>query len=377
MKIIQTNKAYHPLIGGVETIVANLSEGLIKRDAVDVEVLVCNNVISLRKQQRTINGVQVTYLPMWTKIASLPISPSYPVVLSRLYGDILHIHEPFPLADLSILSIPSIRKRFSRIVVTWHSDIVRQKWALSVYSSIIHKFLKKVDRIIVATPNHIDSSLYLRNYIDKCEVIPFGLQLDWVHERNGRDEKVQKIKHCYGGPLLLFVGRLVYYKGLKYLISAMRLLPDAKLVIIGSGPLQATLQKQIADLQLDKRVVILSNIPDTELHAFYEACDVFVLPSTEMSEAFGLVQVEAMACGKPVVSTNLNTGVSFVNQNGITGLTVRPRDPEGLSEAIQKLIDDTRLRYSLGRNAKERALQEFTIEKMIERTMNLYNRILL
>jgi rhamnosyl/mannosyltransferase len=376
MRIIHTNKAYYPLIGGVETIVANLAEGLIKRDGIDVKVLVCNNQYSLLQKQKKINGVLVVYIPMWTKIASLPISPSYPLHLSCMEGDILHVHEPFPLADLSVLFFPKITKKFSRIVVSWHSDIVRQKWVMSLYSSALHRFLEKVDRIIVATPKHIESSKFLQHYADKCEVIPYGLQLGWVHDQDRRIQDVASIREKHGTPLLLFVGRLVYYKGLQYLIEALHMLPNGRLIIIGSGPLYSDLQKQIVSLGLEGRVKIYPHVSDAELHAFYEACDIFVLSSTEVSEAFGLVQVEAMACGKPVVSTRLGTGVTFVNQDGVTGLTVQPRDSRALADTLEKLINDSELRLLLGRNAKERAFREFTAEKMIDRTLNLYERLL-
>jgi glycosyltransferase involved in cell wall biosynthesis len=376
MKIVHTNKAYYPLIGGVETIVANFAEGLSNRPGIDVEVLVCNHEHSIWKQKKTINGVNVTYVPMWAKIASLPISPLFPFHLAALDGDILHVHEPFPLVDLTNLLIPSILRRFSRIVVSWHSDIVRQKWAMSVYASVIRKFLDRVDRIIVATPNHLESSQFLKTYSEKCEIIPYGLQLDWVKQRQTRDEQIKKIKKQFGDPLILFVGRLVYYKGLKYLVDAMNLLPDVNLAIVGGGPLQFEIEHQISKLQLEKRVHIIPHLSKTELHDFYEACDIFVLPSTDISEAFGLVQVEAMACGKPVVSTNLNTGVTFVNQHGVTGLTVEPRDSRALADAIRTLLGNSNLRLSLGRNAQERAMREFTLEKMIDRTVKLYNRIL-
>jgi glycosyltransferase involved in cell wall biosynthesis len=376
MKVVQTNKAYYPLIGGVETIVKNLSEGLFSQKMVAVDVLVCNDRKSLWVQKNNVNNVPVTYVPMWTKVASLPISPTYFLHLARLSGDILHIHEPFPLADLSVISISNLRKKFSRIVVSWHSDIVRQKWAMSMYSPLLHKFLRQVDRIIVATPNHITSSKYLKSYVEKCEVIPYGLPLTWVAMADTRRASVQRIQSHYGSPLLLFVGRLVYYKGIKYLIEALQMLPDARLVIIGSGPLYAELQTQITCLGLQKRITILPHIPDEELYSYYEACDIFILPSTEISEAFGLVQVEAMACGKPVISTELQTGTTYVNQHGITGLVVPPKDSRALAKAIDKLLRDESLRQQLGKNAKGRAFQEFTIEKMVERTYKVYEKLL-
>ena len=317
MRIVQTSKAYYPLIGGVETVITNIAEGLSGREEIDVEVLVCNNEPSLWKKRHDVNGVLVTYVPMWTKVASLPISPSYPFHLAKSKGDILHIHEPFPLAGMSFLVWPRIQRNFSRLVISWHSDIVRQKWAMSMYGPIMNRLLEVADRIIVASPNHIDSSQFLLKHREKCEVIPYGIKLGWVGDWRSRHTRAESIRLKYGTPLLLFVGRLVYYKGLTYLIDALQQLPDAQLLIVGSGPLLSDLMKQTVGLRLEKRVKIIPNVSDEDLHAFYEACDVFVLPSSESSEAFGLVQIEAMACGKPVVSTNLKTGVTFVNQHGI------------------------------------------------------------
>src|SRR6266705_2590625 len=153
MKIVQTNKAYFPLIGGVETTVANLSEGLARMDGITVEVLTCHGERSFSRSSSTVRGVPVTYMPTWARIASLPISPSYGFSLAKLQGDILHIHEPFPLADLSLLFWPSIKKNFSRVVLSWHSDIVRQRWALAIYAPVIRKLLDAADSILVGSPN--------------------------------------------------------------------------------------------------------------------------------------------------------------------------------------------------------------------------------
>lgn len=376
MRVVQTSKAYSPSLGGVETTVTNLSEGLCRRDGVSTQVLVCNHERSFRVTRRQMNGVPVTYAPSWGFISSLPVSPSYGSLLAALKGEILHIHEPFPLADLSVLLSRRITRNFSKIVVSWHSDIVRQKWALGGYRPILHKFLRNVDRILVSTPQLIGSSEYLPLYRDHCEVIPHGVRLEWVRQQKTRRTRVEQIRERFGTPLLLFVGRLVYYKGLKFLVAALSLLPGVRLVMIGSGPLSAELRDQIASLGLEGRVSIIPPVPEEELHAFYEACDIFVFPSTEKSETYGLVQIEAMACGKPVVSTNLNTGMTYLNQDGITGLTVPPCNSSALADAIQKLVDDTNLRASLGNSARNRALREFSAETMVDRTVELYKRLL-
>jgi glycosyltransferase involved in cell wall biosynthesis len=376
MKIVHTNKAYAPLIGGIETTLTILAEGLSKVEGIENEVLVCNNLRSFRSVRRTINGVAVTYVPSWGSIASLPISPSYPLSLAAMKGDILHIHEPFPLADLAILSFPGILKNFSHVLISWYGEIVRQRWALPLYGPMIHKVLRKVEKILVSAPGLIDVSDYLPPYRDRCEVIPLGLNLEWTESAGTRVDRVNQIRRECGTPLILFVGRLVYYKGLSYLVEAMSMVRDATLVIIGSGPLRGRLLADIARFGLEERIRVFPHVPEDELHAFYEACDMLVLPSTERSESFGLVQVEAMACGKPAVSTRIGTGVPFVNLDGVTGLTVPPRDSVALAEALEKLVADPDLRVSYGKNAKERAFREFSARQMIDRTKKVYEKLM-
>ncbi len=376
MKILQTNKAYAPVIGGVETTVTVLAEGLSKRAGLSVEALVCNARRTLATETNVINGVKVTYMPRWGSIASLPISPNYLPHLASLHGDILHVHEPFPLVDLSVALFPRIRRQFKRIVVTWHSDIVRQKWALTVYRPFIERFLPQVDRILVSAPALLENSDFLRPYSHRCEVVPLGVPLDWTRDRTPRLPRVAEIRRRLGTPLVLCVGRLVYYKGMQYLVEAMAKLPEARLAIIGSGPLQGKLEAQIAALGLAGRVSLLPHLEDEELHAYYEACDLFVLPSTERSEAYGLVQIEAMASGKPVISTQINTGTTFVNRHGVTGLTVPPRDADALARAMREILHDDGLRERLGRQAEERALEEFTAGRMVDRILDVYTRLL-
>ena len=376
MKVVQTNKAYYPKVGGIETTITNLSEGLVKDYNVSVKVLTCNDQRTVNYVTKRLNGVDIIYLPTFGFVASLPISVAYMKSLSQLNGDILHVHEPFPWADLSYLFSSRIRKNFSHLVVSWHSDIVRQKWALSIYRPYIHEFLKMADRILVSNTNLIEYSEYLPEYKSKCKVIPLGAKLDWVNYSSNRSDRVKKIKSEYASPLVLFVGRLVYYKGIQYLIDAINQVPDISLVIIGSGPLKKELLNQIHSLNLEKRIHLLPELDEETLHSFYEACDMFVLPSVEKSETYGIVQIEAMACGKAVICTELKTGTTFINQHGTTGLVVPPRDSKALAEAISNLATNVSLRFELGKNAKQRALNELTAEKMVERTYKVYKDIL-
>ena len=376
MKVVQTNKAYYPKVGGIETTITNLSEGLVKDFKVSVQVLTCNDQRSSKKVMKNLNGVDIIYVPTIGFVASLPISVAYMKSLSQLNGDILHVHEPFPWADLSYLFSKKIRSNFRKLVVSWHSDIVRQKWALTFYRPYIHKFLKLADKILVSNKNLIEFSEYLPDYKSKCEVIPLGAKLDWVNNSSNHSDRVKKIKSEYASPLVLFVGRLVYYKGIQYLIEAINQVPDVSLVIIGSGHLKKELLNQIKNLNLKKRIHILPEVDEETLHSFYEACDIFVLPSVEKSETYGIVQIEAMACGTPVICTELRTGTTFINQHGMTGLVVPPRDSKALAEAINNLANNISLRAELGKNARQRALKELTAEKMVERTYKVYNDLL-
>jgi len=376
MKIVQTNKAYFPKVGGIETTITTLSEGLATSFKADVTALVCNEKTNLKKIEKIINGVKIKYLSTYGFIASLPLSPSYFKELSKLSGDILHVHQPFPLADLSILFSPKIRKNFSRIVVSWHSDIVRQKWVLSYYKKYIHKFLQIADKIIVSNPRLIENSDFLKFYREKCIVIPIGINLDWANSKSVSNNLPSQSDQGNKEPSILFVGRLVYYKGIEYLINSINLVPNVSLVIIGSGPLERLLLDKIKDLNLETRIKIIPEVDEATLRNYYKSCDLFVLPSVEKSETYGIVQIEAMACGKPVICTEIGTGTSFINQDGITGLVVPPRDSYAIAEAINKILTNSKLRSELAEGARMRALSEFKSEIMVKSIYDLYQELL-
>lgn len=372
MQIVQTNKAYYPKVGGIETTITTLSEGLVKNYNTSVTALVFNEKKSLRSSEKTIKGVNVKYLSNYGSFSSLPISFSYFNSILKLRGDILHIHEPFPWADLALHILPSIRKNFSKIIISWHSDIIRQKWVLSIYKKYIFNLLNLADKIIVSNSNLIENSSFLPNYKTKCAVIPIGTDISWV---NGVPEKINQ-KESEKLKSILFVGRLVYYKGIKYLIEAMASVNNAQLTIIGSGPLKSKIVQQIKHLNLLNKIKLIPEVDEPTLHQHFNSCDLFVLPSVEKSETYGIVQIEAMACGKPVISTELGTGTSFINQNNLTGFVIEPRNSNLLAYSINKLLENDHLRQTLGRNAKHRAFNEFTSEIMVQRIYNLYKEVL-
>jgi len=369
MKVLQVNKLYYPYIGGVERVVQDITEGL--KDKVDIEVLICQTKGKGGKE--IINGVKVFRASSLGIYFSMPVSFSFPFLLKRLSKDkdILHFHTPFPLGDISYLLV----RPQGKLVVWWHSDIIRQKRLVKLYKPFLIRFLRKADKIIVATPNHIENSAFLKDFRDKCEVIPYGIDVNLFQLDNKMREKVESIRDKYGPQIILFIGRLVYYKGVEYLIRAIKNV-DAKLLLIGEGYLEDYLKKLVAKLEIEGKVVFLGKLEDKELPIYYHACDIFVLPSIANSEAFGIVQLEAMACSKPVVSTALPTGVTFVNLHEETGLIIPPKDSEALAEAINKLLSNPDLRERYGQYGKLRAEKEFTKELMVRRVLTVYEKLL-
>jgi len=372
MHIIQANKAYLPHLGGVETIVQQLAEGIAAMPGYRSTVIACSDNNS--KRERCINGVRTIYAPTLTRIASLPISPAYAAALLNEDADILHIHEPSLLpAAAYIMNREAAKRKFRKLVIWWHSDIVRQRVARPLYEPLLDAILSAADAIIVATPKHISSSRYLPKFSEKCHVVHFGIDPKRFADTPEQDQAVAALKAKFGKPIVLFTGRLVYYKSVSYLIDAMRPIPDAQLVIVGKGPLQAELEAQAAR---QGNVAFLPPVSEAELIALYKACSIFALPSAENSEQFGIVQLEAMACGKPVITADLETGVTYMNLNGETGLVVEKRSSAALTEAISTLLDNNDLRIRMGNFAKQRALSDFSLDGMLASTVKLYQTLL-
>ena len=203
-------------------------------------------------------------------------------------------------------------------------------------------------------------------------VVPFGIDLDRFALRVGEVDQVQELRRRHGERISLFLGVLRYYKGLDVLIRAMERV-RGRLLVVGQGPQRASLQALARELGLDDRIAFLGEVSERERRLLLHACDVFVLPSTDRSEAFGIAQLEAMACGKPVVASNLPTGVRLVNQDEVTGMLIPPGDSDALVGALNVLLEDDALRTGLGKAAQLRVEQEFTAERMIARTLRVYD----
>jgi len=238
------------------------------------------------------------------------------------------------------------------------------------------KFLEKTEIILVSSYNYLNSSKWLMRFRNKCKVIPYGHKLPAFEFYPETNRKIFALHQRYGYSILLFVGRFRNYKGLHILIESMKKV-KGKLLLIGAGPLGKTLRRQVTEAKLDKKVFFLGELPDQEMVLHLHACDILILPSHLRSEAFGFVQLEAMACGKPVVCTELKTGTSFANQNRKTGLVIRPNDVQALAEAINYLLANPEIREQYGKAGIERVEKYFSMEKMLDNIVEVYESILL
>jgi len=311
-------------------------------------------------------------------VASVALAPSLPLLARRLHReigfDIVHLHFPDPLGQLTAMSLP----RSVRRVISWHSDIVKQKLALAAYRPVLNAFVRDADAIIGATPQHFSSSQQIAagRPGQIREVIPYGFDASaftWTEAAQQRRAALAAEPRTR--PVIFTVGRHVYYKGFDVLICALRTV-DAELWIGGRGPLTPQWQQVARDAGVADRVRFAGFIPDAELVAWYDACDVFCMPSTERAEQFGLVQLEAMHRGKPVVATRLGTGVEHVTLDEQTGLLVPPGDEAALAAALNRLLADAALSARLGEAGRQRVEQVFSQQQMVDGTVDVYRRVL-
>ncbi|NLT72867.1 MAG: glycosyltransferase [Chloroflexi bacterium] len=364
MQILHIYKDYYPVLGGIENHVKLLAEGQAAAGH-DVTVLVTSR--SARTQEEMRNGVTVIKCARLVQAASTPMSLVMPWWVARQRPDITHLHFPYPPGELS--QWPHLSRRPT--VLSYHSDIVRQKRLAALYGPAMRLILRRVDRILVGSPNYLASSVVLRQVQQRCTVVPYGIRQKPFQEVAPID--VESVSRRHGpGPWVLFVGVLRYYKGLEYLVEAMNQV-HGRLLIVGDGPEREALRALA--LRLGDRVVFAGAIPDSELPAYYGAASVFCLPASERSEAFGLVQVEALASSLPIISTELGTGTSYVNEDGVSGVVVPPRDPAALVAALNRVLDDPALRARLANGALARA-RAFTAERMLSDVEGVYARVL-
>lgn len=363
LKVLEVNKAYYPHIGGIETVVKQYSEELSGICKADVKTLVCRDGRG-KTTRETLNGVKLTRAGSLGTYFSCPLSLSFIRLFREMAreADAVHIHVPFPLADAALL----LSGFKGRVVVSWHSDVVKQKRLMTFYKPFMIKLLKRADCIITATKGHIDGSDYLPGFRRKCRIVPYGInpedylsiERSPILTKKLGDKKNIKV---------FFTGRLVYYKGADILLKAFTMTENCELFIAGTGELEQELKCFVKRNNMEKKVHFLGFLPDNELKQSYADCDIFVLPSVAKSEAFGIVQLEAMVYGKPVINTKLPSGVPYVSVHGKTGLTVPPSDAKALAEAINTLAAGAEMRESFGKAAAERVMTEFNEKNVIRK----------
>ena len=352
-KILQINKFYYPWLGGVETVVKDIADSLNGQPDWQIDVLACQP--RGRRTVENINGATVYRAASYGKLLGMPLSLDFFRLLKKLWSDYdqVIIHHPFPLVYLALPFLPK-----KPLIIWYHCDIVRQKISKLPFLPFINYGLRQAKLILTSSQRLIDFSQPLRRFKNKCQVVYFGLKLDDYQLSEAIKSQAQTIRQQYAADnkLVLSVGRLVYYKGFEYLIEAMKD-NNYSLLIIGQGPEEAKLRQLIDRWKLADRVKIIPPVDDTR--PYYAASDLFVLPSSATSEAFGIVQLEAMVYGKPVINTDLPTGVPEVSLDSQTGLTVPPQDAAALAMAINKILKNQALTEQYGQAASQRAREVF------------------
>lgn len=367
MRVVHVGKFYPPVPGGMERVLQGLCEGE-RALGVDSRAL----VVSTRRASasETVNGVPVERVSSWVRAGSVWFSPALIWRLARVRSDLLVLHEPNPMALLAY----AIARPRQPLIVWYHSEVVRSRWR---YRAFYHPFvsvaLRRASRIIVSSPALKQHAAALAHYQDRTVVVPFGLPAPAVDACP--DASIAEVRARWSGPIVLFVGRLVPYKGVDVLLRALTGM-RANAVIVGDGPLRAALEEQASALGISDRVFFPGSLPEETLARWYQHCDLLVLPSTTKAEAFGLVQLEAMARAKPVVSTRIESGVPWVNVHGTTGLTAPPADPDALRRAIAEILDTPGLRERMGQAARASFLHRFTRDRMVAQTTDLYEQVI-
>jgi glycosyltransferase involved in cell wall biosynthesis len=371
LKIVHFAKYYSPIVGGIESVTRSLARAaVIYGHEVSVICFDKRNANLLETVEKVL--IIRNFYPF--KIFSQPLSffYFYNCIKRGRATDIIHLHYPNLIAALAVLFIG----RKSKLVVHWHSDIVNK----GILSVITHPMewvmLRRANQIIVTSSPYYESSASLKKFASKVEIVPIGIP----------DVNQSKLLNCNdissfntkSRKVLLSVGRLVNYKGFDILIEAARYInKEAVIVIVGDGPMFEALQKQIVSLGLTERVFLLGRLKDEELNCLFSQATLYCLPSISRAEAFGVVLLEAMAHGLPIVATNiLGSGVPWVNLHGESGINVRCNDPLAFADACNMIISSKELRTKLSFGARNRYVTKFNEEISSRRVMEIYNNLI-
>lgn len=370
MKILQLGKFY-PIRGGVEKVMYDLMLGL-SASGIHCDML-CASTEGHPPAMITINAYATLYVVKTpVKVAGTMLAPAMISKLRKIakHYDIIHIHHPDPMATLALY----LSGYKGKVVLHWHSDILKQKMLLKLYRPLQQWLIDRATRIVGTTPLYVRESPFLAAAQHKVGYVPIG-----VNPIVPTAEGVQAIREKYQNKTLVFsLGRLVEYKGYEFLIRAAESMDERFHVLIGGkGPLQQHLSDLIVERGLQNRVTLLGFVSDSEVADYYAACDMFCLSSIWKTEAFAIVQIEAMSCGKPVVSTRIpGSGVSWVNEHQVSGLTVAPQDAGALAQAINAIGLNKERYDQVATGSLARYQNHFTHEKMISSCLQIYHSVL-
>jgi rhamnosyl/mannosyltransferase len=368
MRVLHFYKTYFPdSVGGVEQVIRQMcvSTGRLG---------VTNQVLSLSRDKDLApfeyEGHTVHRVPLNFEVASNAVSVQAIGQLARMaaQADVVHYHFPWPFMDMAHF----LARIDKPTVVTYHSDIVRQKALLRLYQPLKQRFLQSVDSIVATSPNYLASSAVLDRYRDKTRVITFGLDKSSYPEPD--QARLDDWRARVGPKFFLFVGVLRYYKGLHILLDAVAG-TDYPVVIVGAGPIEAELKARALQLGL-KNVMFVGAVDELDKAALLKLCYAVAFPSHLRSEAFGISLLEGAMMGKPMISSEIGTGTTYINVHGETGLVVPPSDHEALRAAMRALWEDPQMAREMGRRAEARYWQLFTSAQMADSYTRLYQELM-
>jgi glycosyltransferase involved in cell wall biosynthesis len=353
LKVLHVGKFYPPVPGGIERVVHSLCT--VTQGRLDNRVLAFNTGSSTIDD--VVDGVAVTRVGTWGAAGSVSIAPGFFTHLRRARADVMILHEPNPWA---LLAFAAVRPRLP-LAIWFHSEVVRPRLQYELfYAPIARPAYRDARRFLVSSPVLAEHAASLQPYRDKVRVIPFGIDVEGWKPSAPIRARADRIRREAGRPIVLFAGRHVPYKGLEVLLEAAAPL-DVQVSILGDGPMRAAWTAAAEAKAGKARFTFHGEVDDDEMRAQLAACRMLVLPSISRAETFGFVQLEAMACGVPVISTALPTGVPWVNQ---TGLVVPPGDVAALRAGIERLAADAGLAAAMGAAGQARARDEFSLSAM-------------
>ena len=365
-RVLHLYKSYYSRdFGGVGQVIYQIAQAS-RNQGFEHDVLVLHEGDQLEVVEYA--EARVHYVPQDLNLLSTPMGWRLLGQFRRLskQADLIHYHYPYPVADLLHLlfrpSCPSL--------VTYHSDIVKQKTALKLYAPLMRRFLGSVDRIVATSDNCCRTSPVLARYQDKLDVVPLGVE-EAGYPQPGA-ERLSRWRERVGEGFFFFIGALRYYKGLEFLIEAARK-TGLPVVIAGSGGIEQELKKKAEGLA---NVHWVGRVDEDDKAALFQLSGVLAFPSHLRSEAFGISLIEACMYGKPMISAEIGTGTTFVNQADETGLVVPPADGDALASAMQTLAENSQLRERLGQNARLRFEELFTARRMADSYQRLYQALL-